>query len=370
MGVDAFRSDGVSPSDLAALGDAIRGVDKGAARLLTEVALGHVIVGQPEMARLVAAILSTYGSSEGRSLSKAIVGRIAVPSSTDDDSATKTPSIDRQLPISVDVLVLSVKRVEFRACLRAFGVEPGIDATFRTRGQEVWVVDRGGVSFAIAYVGTDGNVESALKMCALWSMIRFRLTVLVGMAAGVKKKVELGDVVVAEAVWAAEFRVIRKTRPSVPRPKTYDTTRRTYSGLTALDQVDPFWGDRVRLELLESSAAYSDELPPDIFEGNWKPNVHTGVVFAGSQLVEDGSLPGLRESQHGRLLAAEMEGAGFAAACRELSEDADWLVVRGIADFGQVNRAKNWQFAATYAAAALLRDGISSGRISLPTRKG
>ena len=63
------------------------------------------------------------------------------------------------------------------------------------------------------------------------------------------------------------------------------------------------------------------------------------------------------------LVGPEMEGAGFAAMCSEAG--IEWLVVRGICDYGEPNRRKGWQFAASFAAAAFVRDGLASGRISV-----
>jgi hypothetical protein len=43
----------------------------------------------------------------------------------------------------------------------------------------------------------------------------------------------------------------------------------------------------------------------------------------------------------------------------------DLPFARGIADYGNPERSKGWQFAAAYAAAAFVRDGLANGRISV-----
>lgn len=222
-----------------------------------------------------------------------------------------------------------------------------------------------GTSFAIANIGTDGNVESALKTAQLFTSLKVRLPVLVGMAAGVRGEVSLGDVVVGQQVWAADFEKLRLDG-IVPIPKTFAPRDAVWTKLATLSTVDPEWGQRVRAQLL----AMNTRLPeiahlPLRYSDHGLPDVKMGVIFAGSRLIEDSSLVRGREERHGRLLAAEMEGAGFAASVRELGL-ADWLVVRGIADFAEPHREKHWQFAATFAAAALVRDGVALGRISLP----
>jgi nucleoside phosphorylase len=86
-----------------------------------------------------------------------------------------------------------------------------------------------------------------------------------------------------------------------------------------------------------------------------------GVILAGGKLLEDGSLPKMRKTFHDRTRAAEMEGGGFAAACNEFSWR--WMVFRGIADFGEPERVKGWQFPATVAAALVVRYGLLGGVI-------
>ena len=82
----------------------------------------------------------------------------------------------------------------------------------------------------------------------------------------------------------------------------------------------------------------------------------------------------MKEEINDRGLAAEMEGAGFAAACT--ARRIPFLVVRGIADYGdedvltlvdgsEVRRGKSWQIPSTYAAAAYVRDMVITGRMPL-----
>lgn len=258
---------------------------------------------------------------------------------------------------ALDVLVVTVKRVEFDAARVALGLDPTAKPLAVSGPDDIWRVDVGSRAVGLASIGMDGNVESAMKVTSLLRAVEAPLIVLVGMAAGVRDATRCGDVVVAESVWATDF-VVTRIGENIPRPKTYAPRTSAWSRLATMGQSRPRWAAQVRGEVADlAERGVSDH---EIARYEIDPRVHTGVVFAGSRLIEDGSLPPQRESTHGRLVAGEMEGAGFAAAASE-EHGVDWLVVRGVADHGEPNRTWTWQFTSTYAAAALVRDGVRHG---------
>jgi nucleoside phosphorylase len=330
-----------------------------------------LVAREPDAARVCAAALSAAGDESGRALGEQVIAEVGLASGALFERADVCPPsiVATKDVIAVDVLVLSVKPVELDACLRAFGLAFPATPTPLIGGGEAWLAEYRGTKYAIACVGTDGNVESAIKLLQLFQGLAFRLPVLVGMAAGVRGEVNLGDVVIAEQVWAADFEILRR-EGSVPRPKTYSPASRVWSKIGSLESVYPEWGKSVKEAILSVSVMSGHRWPlPDRYETLTRlPKVKTGVVFAGSRLIEDNSLVRRRGHEQGRLLAGEMEGAGFAASVQELGW-VDWLVIRGVADFGAERRAKNWQFASTYAAAAVLRDGVEHGRITLPSQR-
>jgi nucleoside phosphorylase len=61
-----------------------------------------------------------------------------------------------------------------------------------------------------------------------------------------------------------------------------------------------------------------------------------------------------------------MESAGFAYFCDE--SQVHWMIIRGIADYGQSRRTKDWQYVATLAAAHVLRAFLMDGLIEIPGR--
>jgi nucleoside phosphorylase len=150
-------------------------------------------------------------------------------------------------------------------------------------------------------------------------------------------------------------------------PRPYAPPEWQIRNSTTLDQFSPTWKDMVRKDVRTHIQAEDWPRSEDLDNG-WPIEVRRGYVLAGGTLLEDGSLPQMATTFHDRTLAAEMEGAGFAAACVE--KRLPWLVIRGVADFGEPGRLKHWQFPATFAAARYLREALVHGRLNFTTLPG
>jgi nucleoside phosphorylase len=200
-----------------------------------------------------------------------------------------------------------------------------------------------------------------MVMSSLRDEVSTKAAVLVGMAAGVPDKTSLGDVVVAETVYEYEFARMGKSGPSfAPRP--YPVEDKFIRDIELFPGLFRQWTTDCRDVVRESERAEfaGSKLKKKDLE-SWYPELMRGVILAGGKLLEDGSLPKMRKTFHDRTRAAEMEGGGFAAACNEFSWR--WMVFRGIADFGEPERVKGWQFPATVAAALVVRYGLLGGVI-------
>jgi nucleoside phosphorylase len=195
------------------------------------------------------------------------------------------------------------------------------------------------------------------------------------MAAGLPGSVKKGDVVVATWVVAYEFVRVTKQR-HISRPRPYQADVPSVQKVTQLSAEFPDWGKNISAELRTGLRRPKIERgEPERLDAKWAPVVKPGVIMAGNRLLEDGSLKTLKEQIDDRALAAEMEGAGFAAACEALR--VPWLVIRGIADYGDSDitsfddlnpadsRGKSWQFPSTYAAAAYVRDMVLTKQMPL-----
>ena len=208
-------------------------------------------------------------------------------------------------------------------------------------------------------VGSAGNVETAVFLASLAERVTFKSCVLVGMAAGVPGEVSLGSVIIAERVLAYKFMLMTAEGPRY-EPKPYSPNERHFRNMMTLD-LTPAFRTQVR-DLVFAHRSRFEGFPADELESLelWAgPKLKRGMLLAGGRLIEDGKLPEFAADINSRIVGAEMEGAGFAAACTEL--EVPWMVLRGVADYGEPERRRHWQWPATYSAACLLLEGTARG---------
>lgn len=330
--------------------------------LIGEQYIDWLVSGDSRAANLAGLALLGMSDASARAL-----GERVLEMSADQSLITDAPHV-------LDLLVLTVKEVELKACMDVFGLTgpPDLDLG---EGCRLWTWTHDGLQIGLAVVGTDGNVESAIEVLRIFGQQRFRTAVMVGMAAGLEGSVRKGDVVVSTWVVAYEFARLA-VRKYFPRAKAYAADIRSHQSIAQLLAGHPNWATECASQLRASKGFHGIERgDPERLTRSWKPRIKPGVVFAGSRLIEDGSLRELKEKINDKALAAEMEGAGFAAACAYLR--VPWIVLRGIADYGTADvtvlrgkaqegaRGKGWQYAATFVAASFVRDHIFSARVPL-----
>ena len=86
---------------------------------------------------------------------------------------------------------------------------------------------------------------------------------------------------------------------------------------------------------------------------DWSPSVETGAIIVKEKVLANGAVPKYAWRLDGRIKAVEMEGYGFAAACRHMG--MPWAIFRGIADFADKKKSDEWHLAAASAAAHVAR---------------
>lgn len=259
----------------------------------------------------------------------------------------------------IDVAIVSPKLPELQAVKVALGIgnkesrrDPAgyryYNATFPCQGSPHEL--RG----IVTMVGRDRNVPCANACRTLFNNFDVGLCILVGIAAGLKEAVGLGDVVAAEAILDYEGARLEVAGPR-KRPEFSNLGRRIARDLQYFDPSETGWHELFAESLKDLQK--SVEIPA--FEDTWRPRYHTGIIVAGEKLAADDSLEQKRRDYHERVRALEMEGSGFAQACDECG--IPWLIVRGISDYGDPaskdgkaldkRSRKAWQRTAALAAA-------------------
>lgn len=340
--------------------------------LIYEQFLDYIATSMPRERHVISLALIGSPDEEARAMGRFLMSRPALdrPAETNEvhDAVVNDGTVQ-----TLDLLVLTPKGPELIAAMAAFGLS-GPPSARLGEDSDLWLWMQDDLSLGLGVIGTDGNVEAAIELNRIASSIKVRAAALVGMAAGLEGEVNKGDIVIASWVVAYEFTRLTKRR-YVSRAKPYQADMRSVQKVGQVAASYPNWGEALADELRGCKEFKGIErAEQEKLTRQWRPKIKTGVVFAGSRLIEDGSLRKMKEQINDRGLAAEMEGAGFAAACS--AQRIPWFVVRGIADYGDqdvatdrlgndVRRGKSWQFPSTYTAAAYVRDMVITGRIPL-----
>ena len=218
---------------------------------------------------------------------------------------------------------------------------------------------------------------------------------LVGIAGGMRGKRKIGDVVFGEAVVTYEPGAI--TTMPVSRIRRLVSAICSIFGFTALADADTrvehrptvyepprsLWQDviaykpdpRRLLAIFERMEGAFPLAPPGLEDQYGRDvratlTVHNSVIASGEKLIRATEFfPSVRRI-HGKIEVAEMEAAGFALACN--MRQLDWVVVRGISDFGDEFKSDDFHKFASAAASTVVLDFLSHGltleRFHAPTR--
>lgn len=263
-----------------------------------------------------------------------------------------------------DVLVLTALPVELHAARTAFGIDDETPSAKTNIGQIHWRAQiptgKGGLATCtIATFGTAGNVDAAASTASLLAEFKPKLVVMIGIAAGMRSKVALGDVVISDRVVAYEGAALvegggSQARPEMFRP-AYSVQQDVTNYLSSRESV------KVRLE--RAWRAQGLHFPQSSVAGEVSNDTmpKPSTIASGEKLLRDpGKFMQLREL-HGKVESAEMEAAGIFAACYQANVDA--VVIRGISDFGDSTKDNQFHDLAAKAAAIVAADMVAYGLI-------
>lgn len=184
--------------------------------------------------------------------------------------------------------------------------------------------------------------------CALASKViqqhRPRQLVLAGIAAGVRGKVALGDVVVADPCWdwgSGKLSADSEVGPfaQAPHQVPLDPNLREAAMDVARDSA----------ALAEIRDRWPGAKPATVLQ------VHVGPMASGAAVVSDAEKMREIVAQHRQLLAVEMEGYGVAVAAQECTAPRPGaLVVKGVVDFGDAQKDDSVREYAAFASAEVM----------------
>ena len=236
-----------------------------------------------------------------------------------------------------DVLIVAVIDNEYDMVKRVFGLPDKPELFIESKGHwfhksEIKNEMTGeSLSCLFTMVGDAKNIKMATFLSPILNTYNFDLAVLVGIAAGPKKKVNFGDVIIPPQVLYYE---------SV---KLDDGMERIRSHPFILDpRLEKISVGFVSAHKEMFHSAVSSAFD-DFALGECKYikelSLKRSVLLSGEKLLSDKEkIDELIFDHHDQARAVEMEGAGFASVCE--SEGVPWIIFRGISDFGDKDKKK------------------------------
>ena len=191
-----------------------------------------------------------------------------------------------------------------------------------------------------------GIASSAVTATKIIQKYKPKFIIMVGIAAGIKGKVNIGDILVADPCWdwGSGKMTIENDAPKFLKSPHYINL-----------------STNLRILLREMSVArdYLDEIYSgwNLELGN-RPtdplNLHVGPLATGAVVIEDPSITKLILDSHRETVGVEMEAYGVVAAA-EYANDGQWpvpIIIKSVCDFADPDKNDNWQGYAAYTSAA------------------
>lgn len=269
----------------------------------------------------------------------------------------------------VDVVVLTVIPPELDGLLRALNADP--QRRERVEGGSVFVrasVDSvllgRPLSLVLGCIGEAGNANAAAAVAEALGRYKPTAFVLMGIAAGLREKTRIGEVVLSDRVVAYEPAALVRAPDGRSTTQARPEIDRTPH---AMNQLVVFYRPdarrlRERFEAIEGRfpepvgvdqrAQFSTLVASDV-------TVRTATIASGEKLLRDPNRFRTLRELHGKVEVGEMEAAGVVDACRR--GNVPWLVVRGISDFGDDFKDDRFHTLASRTAAVVLVDFLSHG---------
>lgn len=189
-----------------------------------------------------------------------------------------------------------------------------------------------------------GMVATALRSATVISLLRPRLIAMCGICAGVKNKVAVGDVLLADPAW--DFQSGKRVRDK-EKTQFAVSPHQLYSASLVRSHVEQIRSDQVALAKIATD--YGSDAPRP-------PRVVIGPVASGSAVLADGDVVNEIKTQHRDLIGVEMEVYGMYSAAYGASQPQPLpFALKAVCDFADPEKGNDHQRYAAYTSANVLR---------------
>ncbi|AQT05750.1 hypothetical protein A0U91_13975 [Acetobacter persici] len=192
-----------------------------------------------------------------------------------------------------------------------------------------------------------GMVSSSLLASKLIGRFRPRLLAMTGICAGVKGKVSLGDVIVADPCWDWQSGK-RRLEPSESAESKFEPSSHHLPLSESLrSRFHEIKKDRDSLEAIRR--AWPVDIPTPL-------RVEVAPMASGSVVLADDVAAGRIKEQHRQLSAIEMEAYGvYAAAAMACAPKPEVVAIKSVCDFAGPDKSDTFQPYAAYTSASVLK---------------
>lgn len=181
-----------------------------------------------------------------------------------------------------------------------------------------------------------GNDEAAVATTQMIQRWQPHSVIMMGIAGGVRGKVSLGDVVVAN--YAHYYEAAKQTpHGEQRRPLQFSSDRLLYGRALAYEASE--WKGDINI-------------PRPGAEETKLPDAHFGAIGCGEKVIADAEALAQLLRECPKMIAVAMEGAGVARAATNHASKPRFLEVRGISDYADPQKDDDWHSFAAAATAA------------------
>jgi nucleoside phosphorylase/DNA polymerase III delta prime subunit len=231
--------------------------------------------------------------------------------------------------VKIDFAIITALQIELDAVLSKLGHYQSVGT--KTDSLPFYYAEIGRTQVLVTRSGP-GNTSAAIAGNTVLERFHPDHLLMVGIAAGFQGKVELGDVVVAEACYY-DGPGKETSEGKLPAPRQLPTGAFLSARSKDYNALD--WKENIQVQSPGGSS---------------QPSVHHGVIVSSETVVGNPERMASLLATHRKCRALAMEGYGVAEAAWH--NRIDFLEIRGICDFGDGNKNDDWHEYAAHAAAA------------------
>ena len=258
---------------------------------------------------------------------------------------------------TIDVAVLTVIGTELHAVQRVLKIEsrdriPKDGFLYWETTRYSKLQDRD-LTIVVHCIGSASQASASAATTRLLTYYDPAILILLGIAAGWRGKLKIGDVAVARDIADLSINVVENGERH-PRP----VNRALRPPVTQMIQNFRLDGQSFAVQFTNQFGK-AIELPKgeeDVYRDNVAtiPTIRDCTIASADDLLRDGSAFDKMSKYHQGIRAAEMEAGGFSRACEDRDPPKPWMVIRGISDFADEFKGDRFHDLASCAAAVYL----------------